>query len=298
MNGILVPEKKVKGIFLDFINIDIDILYNKDVVFEYEDFPENVKIENYVRDGIWYLKIEQNSNSFISKILGFSFNSFSHGDAKLKINNDIIDLNINSVSGDITLNDVSLEKLFLKTVSGDINIYNSKIKHLEYNSTSGDIETSNSIIDFIKVKTVSGDCEIDYLNSDFACSIKTVSGDIDLFVLGNDEINITKDSSLSGEIHSNIPLKVGGISEKRFINFKSVSGDLTIKSKKEEKHKNKEKKTTETNIESKLFTPEERKILELLKSKKISEEFAVELLENVGYTKEDAEIFLKENIEK
>jgi hypothetical protein len=291
MNGILIPEKNIKEIILNFLDVDIKIECSNENIFEYEDFPENVEIENYVESDKWYINVKPKSDSFISKMVGFSFNFSSGGLVKLKINSDITNISINNANGDVSLNKVSLNNFYVKSVSGDTDIHNSKINFLEFYTTSGDLETKNSPINSLKIKTISGDCELDYLTENFKeAKIKTVSGDIDLFIEGEREIFINKNTSPSGDVHSNISLKFNHSTE-RFINFKSVSGDLTIKEKKVTKNND---VTDEKIIINKLLSPEEQKILELYNSGKINEEFAIELLENVGYTQNDAKSFLNE----
>ncbi|GAB6188661.1 hypothetical protein JCM30566_04000 [Marinitoga arctica] len=294
MNGILNPDKKVKYIVFSGIGMDLDIVNDEEILFEYEDFPENIDIESYIKDEIWFLKIKQKSDSFISKMFGFSFNFSSKGSAKLKVNSNILAINIDDISGDISLNKMMLDELNAKTVSGDIEIYNSKIKHLKYYSTSGDLEIANSSIYSLEIKTVSGDCEIDYLVEDFKeAKIKTVSGDVELYVAGRKEVFLNKNTLPSGEVYADLSLKIEH-STKRFIDFKSVSGDLTIKEKKNIGNNNVvfEEEEIKTNN---LLTPEEQKTLELYIKGKINKEFAIELLENLGYAKEDAENFLKNN---
>ncbi|WGS65040.1 DUF4097 family beta strand repeat-containing protein [Marinitoga aeolica] len=296
MNGILKPEKSVKEIILNFVDVDIDIEYGNENIFEYEDFPENIEIENYVENEKWYLNVKPKSDSFISKMFGFSFNFSSGGYVKLKINSDILNISINNVNGDVSLNKVSLNNFYVKSISGDTGIYNSKIKFLEFYTTSGDLETTNSPIYSLNIKTISGDCELDYLTENFKeAKIKTVSGDIDLYIAGKEEVFINKNTAPSGDVHTNLSLKFEHSTD-RFINFKSVSGDLTIKEKKKTQNNDvvfEENKKTKINN---LLTPEEQKILELYNAGKINREFAIELLENVGYTQSDAESFLNDYI--
>ncbi|OQY10732.1 MAG: hypothetical protein B6I29_00795 [Marinitoga sp. 4572_148] len=295
MNGVLKPETNIRDIVLNFVDMDIDIECGNENIFEYEDFPENIEIENYVENEKWYLNIKSKSDSFVSKIFGFSFNFNSSGYAKLKINSDISNILINSVNGDVSVNKISLDGFYIKSVSGDCEIYNSEIKYLEFHSTSGDLESTKTPINSLNIKSVSGDCGIDYLTENFKeANIKTVSGDIDLYIDGEKEIFIKKNTSPSGEIQTNIPLRFKESSE-RFVAFKSVSGDLTIKRKKV-KTNNKSAKTVEESFEKtdNLLTPEEQKIIELYKEGKINKEFAIELLENIGYTHDGAESFLND----
>lgn len=296
MNGILKPKKSIKGIILNFTDVDIDIKYGNENIFEYEDFPENIEIENYVENEKWYLNVKQKSDSFISKIVGFSFNFSSGGYGKLKINSDILNISINNVNGDVSLNKTTLNNFYVKSISGDVGIYNSKIKFLEFQTTSGDLKITNSPIYNFNIKTISGDCELDYLAENFKeAKIKTVSGDIDLYIAGKQEVFINKNTSPSGDIHTNLSLKFEHSTE-RFINFKSVSGDLTIKEKKIAQNNDVVFEENEKTKIHNLLTPEEQKILELYNAGKINKEFAIELLENIGYTQNDAESFLNEYI--
>jgi DUF4097 and DUF4098 domain-containing protein YvlB len=193
------------------VDADVNIEYGNENVLKYDDFSENTEIESYVENEKWYLNVKPKSDTFISKMLGFSFTYNSSGDINLKITQDIFNISINGVKADLFLNKIILNNLYVKSVSGDTKINNSKIKFLEFYTTSGDLETTNSPI--------------------YSLNIKTVSGDIDLYVAGEKDVFINKNTSPSGDIHTNLPLKFEH-STKRFINFKSVSGDLNIKEKK------------------------------------------------------------------
>ncbi|KAF2957049.1 DUF4097 family beta strand repeat-containing protein [Marinitoga sp. 38H-ov] len=301
---ILKPDNTFSNVEINCVNVDITINSSTNNSFEIEDLTKNIEIENFVKNDVWYINIKPKNESFLSKIFGFQFTQSNDLDANLYINQDVLNIRINTVSSDISANNILLDKFNIKNVSGDVDINNSKINSLIINGTSGDLETHNSSIKSFYIKTVSGDCVIDYLHENFKLvKIKSVSGDAHLYINGEKEIYLKKESSLSGDINTNIPVKFEE-SDERYIIFNTLSGDLFIERTNIKTNQNNEKTINQNSsvqknnnlLNDNLLTIEEQKILELYISGKINKEFAIELLENIGYTKEDAYIFLKEHL--
>ncbi len=152
------------------------------------------------------------------------------------------DIKLNTVMGDIFLENLRGNELYSKTVSGDIKLINSKFKVNQMSSTSGNIK-SDSFAGIIEAKSVSGDLDIvldDTYNAKNGM-IKTVSGDISLKIA--DDMNLTVElKSVSGDISSKYEqMKDFGYGKKNakvvigdgryLISVKSISGDVKIKNK-------------------------------------------------------------------
>lgn len=88
-------------------------------------------------------------------------------------------LNLETVSGDISLQSLSGNSLKINTTSGEIELSDISLYELAAATTSGDIELSSVICDCeMMLESVSGDIELDYSDAG-SLNIKTVSGSID-----------------------------------------------------------------------------------------------------------------------
>ena len=156
--------------------------------------------------------------------------------------------------------DISLPKhlnhLECKTTSGDVDIQDLSIDHLELHSVSGDIEgetlTSNEIkivgvssdVSLIRIsgdlqiKSVSGDLEIEHHNGS-SLNAETVSGDLEYdgsaqavrinTTSGDAELNAKAISTLNANtVSGDVELHLGIENKGLAINFISNSGELRI----------------------------------------------------------------------
>ncbi|WP_217671613.1 DUF4097 family beta strand repeat-containing protein [Marinitoga sp. 1138] len=295
----------MKKIVIKAVGIDLDVVSSKNEtnIFEYDDLPSDCEIVENVKGDTWIIEVKKEENSFLKKFFGFSGGVY--GDATLKISKDIEELSINSVTGDCDCNGITLKKFDIKTVSGDTDINNSSIDVINFSSTSGDLDISKTPCKVIDFKNVSGDLSVDYLIEDFEkVYVKNVSGDCDLVIAGNEKVYVNKKTA-SGDIYlKGIDVEFNQKRENRIIDFISVSGDLNIELKRIENVEkiNKENNKVNENLkdssnlkeENMVLTIEEKKILELLLTEKITRSFAIELLESIGYTEENAVKFLDE----
>ncbi len=107
----------------------------------------------------------------------------------------------------------------VETVSGDMKINNISAKKMSLNSTSGDVVVNNSNHDELELKTVSGDSNVNNLNS-YESRISAVSGDSEIHKFNVD--NNLDFNTVSGD------LVITNSTAKEFY-FKSVSGDCEAK---------------------------------------------------------------------
>lgn len=272
----------------------------------------------------YLIKFTRDNDSFINKFFGFMSNNTFH--ATLYISNDFEDLKINFTQGDMQIENVNLKILDNKIITGNTKIYdsiiqnnrtklitgnfyveNSDLSNEEISVTTGNVYYKNSKIHNIDCHLITGNIEIDSLNTNFnLLKIKVITGDAKISVKGKSPIYITKKlTPYSATLKSNIDLIEKGdvemLNDNRRIMAKIITGNIKIMGieddikiiNKNEQNKTNYNEDEEINSED-FLTQEEKKILDLLKQKKVSYEFAIELLSEIGYDNETAEKFLKD----
>lgn len=192
--------------------IDIDVK-NYDVIIK-ESKDEYLYVKAYGNDKSF---IVENNNTYSLKQatnvnIFFDF-SFKEKALTLEIPKSYInDINIKSISGDISINMNLDSNLKLKTTSGDIKV--DQALNIDVTSTSGEIEIDNAK-DTI-VSTVSGDVEI---NKAIIKQINTTSGEVEI-----DDAQVINKASIktvSGDV------KIKKLND-CYVEFKTTSGDQSI----------------------------------------------------------------------
>mgnify|MGYP006278301707 CR=1 FL=1 len=135
---------------------------------------------------------------------------------------------VNSVSGDIFVEDLTLETFTAGSVSGDIEIVSSIFSELIIDTVSGDSDLENTNTEELTIDTTSGDVDATISEdvSELETNIDTTSGDMEFDIPDNVELSVDFDST-SGDLETDIPYLTGGKESFSFI-FDSTSGDLTI----------------------------------------------------------------------
>lgn len=106
------------------------------------------------------------------------------------------DFRIKSLSGNIKLEDVNSTQICTNTMSGDVEANNIEAKFLTLKSTSGDVKARNLITDIIDNSSLSGD--LDMVNTKTSeCKLRCTSGNIAINDLTMNNADI---SSVSGGI--------------------------------------------------------------------------------------------------
>ena len=178
--------------------------------------------------------------SFVGKVLNKVAVEFTNGS---KVFIDIPDermdeMTLNSMSGNITMNDCAVNRVSIHSTSGDIRVsagLSGKMKRFTASSASGDISYTGNA-DQAEANSISGDVT---LEGDFlSVQMKSTSGDNELngcaqritmsSISGDDEIRIRNAdaewidaSSTSGDIDIELPDGISGVQAV----MKSVSGD-------------------------------------------------------------------------
>src|SRR5581483_7033763 len=120
-----------------------------------------------------------------------------------------------SVSGDVTVTDAAGEgDISIGSVSGGVHVKSMKARGLEVGSVSGDIILSNITCERLGAKSVSGEISYDgALASNGRFNLNTHSGDVNLVLVNPNGFELDA-STFSGEIHSDLPLTIGGDAER------------------------------------------------------------------------------------
>jgi hypothetical protein len=120
--------------------------------------------------------------------------------------------------------------LKIKTVAGDLEV-NQAVSELEIGSVSGDVTIGKNPTEDCTIKTVSGDIAT-HTYSACNYTLKSVSGDIKVYVAPDLNVEVDG-NSISGDLNSEIPLngdeEASGNSDKVVkISTSTISGDFNL----------------------------------------------------------------------
>jgi lia operon protein LiaG len=166
------------------------------------------------------------------------------------------DLEINSVSGKIEAEKLSIKEFVCRNTSGSVNLKDISADKFDYSNTSGALKADNLITKEANVKAVSGSMDIDGFTGDITGSetsgtiditYKTFKNDVQLnSVSGSIKLRLPENSgfaldarSTSGSINSDFGITIEGEVDKNKkigyvknkdnkINIKTVSGSIKI----------------------------------------------------------------------
>lgn len=215
--GAPVVEESVPAETVTTLDIQ---LHNGDVNF-YVAEQENIDISGDTED----LEIRLDENGTLSVRQGKTASStvmFGRGlvraDVDLTVPAKVWEsVKVNTVNGDVTFNDaLEAAKLTVQTVSGDLSVDNVTSAEMVFKSVSGDI-SGDAVTGNVKAETVSGD--VDLTGSFGSVAASSVSGDITVGSL----FNAIACSSMSGDVD----VESEGLPES--MNISSKSGDVTAR---------------------------------------------------------------------
>uniref|UniRef100_UPI00344B5E7C DUF4097 family beta strand repeat-containing protein n=1 Tax=Carnobacterium sp. TaxID=48221 RepID=UPI00344B5E7C len=231
----------------DFTDIDIDVM-SANIFLVYGD-DYSLKYNIHDREKIKTLDV---SNGVLRFSTTFKLDmNVDYGDWYVQVTipkgTEMGDLNLNTVSGDIAIEDSILKNAQLNSTSGEISIINSKIDTAEIKSVSNKISIEDSEILKIKAENKSDDIilagtfhDIDLYSVSGNLIIKgtpsnqskieTVSGNIDLFL--TEYVGVSAKSYGKIEYNNNDQgYKFNNSQGSDNIYLKSVSGKIQIKDK-------------------------------------------------------------------
>ena len=157
----------------------------------------------------------------------------------LDVNDRVVPvLSLHTTSGNFELTDIEAARFNLSTTSGDIRGRGLKTEEAEFSSVSGDIQIKDFEGD-VALKTTSGEIEIDYARYDNTVRMNSTSGDVSLDLPQTAEFRLNARST-SGNIDCDFPIAITGSGAGRrslegivgsganTITIKTVSGDIDI----------------------------------------------------------------------
>ncbi|AKI97485.1 DUF4097 family beta strand repeat-containing protein [Kosmotoga pacifica] len=279
------------------INVKSTVEKTLKVIVETDDSDYEPRIE--IHGSSFELKLSK------KKLLGGFLNLFEDErieSAKISVPDNVVSLNLADASGDLQIFDFDLENLKISSASGDIRIKNTASAQIDVNAVSGDIVLEATNFNNGAFKTVSGDIKVGILPPDKrSIRISTVSGDA-VFIYTKIPSLELYFSSVSGEVTTDFPVNKdgkhyytdrSGSTEK--IHISSVSGDLTLKlSNSAIDLKVPVKREEEIVIDEKELDEETEKTLRLFEEGKLTEEYTRQILEVIGYTKEEIDRLLSQ----
>lgn len=212
-NDNLLAENKYDTTSVSNISLNVQ---STDVFIE-EGKTDKIEIKTYGRKNEKYdIKLNDGNLSIVKDINKSFCIGICYGQEKVLISvpkGYNKKTNIKTTSGDIKI-DTNLDgKLSINTTSGDIEI--AEVLDGNIKTTSGDIEIKK--ISNMNISTTSGDVDIKKCNN---INIKSVSGDIEIESANLDENGLIE--TISGDVKI---LETNSI----YIDYKTVSGDSSIK---------------------------------------------------------------------
>jgi len=139
-----------------------------------------------------------------------------------------------SVSGDQRLADAGGE-LDIDSVSGDVSLRAVAPVALKMNNVSGDLSAQAPAFDGLRIQSVSGDVSVDgELSAETPHAVDTVSGDFRLASASGMTVAVR---GMSTDVHSALPHRLEGSADRRrlvvgdgaaSVAFSSMSGDLAV----------------------------------------------------------------------
>lgn len=133
------------------------------------------------------------------------------------------ELMIESVSGDVSAENLSPNLLTVETVSGGLIFDSIKSDTLNLNTISGDAHLRNSAITTLSAKSVSGEIEVDNKGSAIT-RLKSISGDINLHIPDSESHRFDL-NSVSGEIKNQRSDNKKAVAT---IEISTTSGDISV----------------------------------------------------------------------
>lgn len=194
-------------------NVNI-ILNDKDEVEFYEESTKTLQDDEKLR---YYISNGELKIHYMKSGIKFKLNNNTlRKTLTIKVPKNLTDININVVSANIDIKDINVKTLDVDNVSGDITLANTIATVLSINNVSGTIEANGNINKF-EVDTISGKASL--TGSVEEVEVDTTSGSIHINSnICPNEIDI---NSISGTINITIPDNYGFIAK-----YNTVSGDF------------------------------------------------------------------------
>jgi lia operon protein LiaG len=218
------PSSDITKINIDVVSSDIEFYTHEEdlvkVIIKGKSLILGMKDEREFQVGSNEGVLEINENQ--ERKAWFGATIYNDINIKVYIPSDYTgDIIIKAVSSDIEISTLKVDnRLEIETVSGDIELVQMTVKELSLVTVSGDIDLEDVNADSSTIKTVSGDIEGKRVHGDI--SMKTTSGDIDLIYM-SETFNLYVET-ISGDVELNL------LNHVEFIyDFSTTSGDIDVR---------------------------------------------------------------------
>jgi lia operon protein LiaG len=239
--------KDINKIFVDSVSTDVNIILSKDKNIKAHlhgttsEISRAPKLEASLNGDKLEISVKYPKN--IMSLVNFSLNTkldvyipenykksmdietVSGGISIDKLEAD--SFRIHTTSGDLKINSIVASTTDFSSVSGTINIKELLSKSSGFETTSGDIKIE-AITGDIKANSVSGSITAVYKAFNNEVKAETVSGDVDLSLPQASEFKVDF-STTSGELDNDFPLVITGKVEKREVKGTVGNGQKTIR---------------------------------------------------------------------
>lgn len=156
---------------------------------------------------------------------------------KIKVPDSLTRLTIKTIAGDILVDRINATQMQIDTISGNVSYEGEKLEKLIYKSVSGDLDVKAPLQDG-DLESVSGDFAMNLDFSSPQLRIKTASGDASMKFSKTPDLWVNF-KSVSGELHTDsssqssetpgsVESRVKLGSGKSSLDFESISGNLTL----------------------------------------------------------------------
>ncbi len=153
---------------------------------------------------------------------------FAQSSMTVKLPGSVKVLIINTVSGNIDVNRLDLDKIDINSTQGNINLHNGRADEVTVKSVQGQIQCDVDIKKLM-LNSVSGNVWVKTKNENPEYRIKTVSGSI-LVTLPQRINAVITLHSLSGKIVNSAKFQLVDSGRKGFIRVESISGNVEVRS--------------------------------------------------------------------
>jgi DUF4097 and DUF4098 domain-containing protein YvlB len=189
-----------------FASEGIDVELTNEIEYELEavninyydiSFLDNELKIKYKKTKFLGLNRKSSGNILIKLPKSINYNnlniSSTSGDIIIRGNIISNTIKINSVSGDISLDDMSCDNMKVSTVSGDISGLSIEGKNVYVDTISGDMGCNMLNSDNLSISTVSGDINITHANANIKAS--SISGEI---IVNGQDVGVNVKKTIKG----------------------------------------------------------------------------------------------------
>lgn len=155
-------------------------------------------------------------------------------------------LSFTSVSGDISLRGIQNQGTFINTKSGDIRIHHLSSQHCDIKALSGDVSCKDSALDKLVCNSISGEVNYNRLSIQKEGLIKTISGEIAVKLTPGSKPFCAFATSVSGRIRIRDGIRMDSHDFRQAsgadytkLTLNSISGEILVKQAKDKEKKNK-----------------------------------------------------------